>query len=43
MNIEVDMTGFREAVMITGSENVRPLLQNCCIRYVNQLERQDCS
>ncbi|KAL3162418.1 hypothetical protein ABBQ32_010088 [Trebouxia sp. C0010 RCD-2024] len=31
MNIEVDMTGFREAVLITGTDRVSPVLQKCSI------------
>ena len=34
LNIEVDMTGFREAVLITGTDRVCPVLQNCSIGYV---------
>ena len=33
-NIEMDMTGFREAILITGTEKVCPVLQNCSFRYV---------
>lgn len=34
MNIEVDMTGFREAILVTGTDRVCPVLQNCSIRYM---------
>lgn len=41
LNIEVDMTGFREAVLITGTDRVCPVLQNCSIGYViYQLEHK---
>lgn len=32
MNLEIDMTGFREAVLITGTDKVCPGIQNCTIR-----------
>ncbi|DBB01102.1 hypothetical protein WJX77_003106 [Trebouxia sp. C0004] len=31
MNLEIDMTGFREAVLITGTDKVCPVIQNCTI------------
>lgn len=31
-NIDVDMTGFREAVLVEGKAGVRPLVQRCIIR-----------
>ena len=34
MNIDVDMTGFREAILITGTDRACPVLQNCSIGYV---------
>ena len=32
-NIDVDMTGFREAILIEGPASLQPLIQNCIIRY----------
>ena len=34
MHVEVDMTGFREAILITGTDRVCPVLQDCSIRYL---------
>ncbi|KAK9828720.1 hypothetical protein WJX72_001708 [[Myrmecia] bisecta] len=31
-NIDVDMTGFREAIMVTGPKEVQPLIEDCIIR-----------
>ena len=31
-NLDVDMTGFREAVRVEGSSSVQPLLLSCIIR-----------
>jgi hypothetical protein len=31
-NLDIDMTGFREAVLVEGKASVRPLLQRCIIR-----------
>ena len=31
-NIDVDMTGFREAVLVEGSTALRPLIDGCIIR-----------
>ena len=30
--LDIDMTGFREAVKIEGPASVRPAIQNCIIR-----------
>ena len=34
MHVELDMTGFREAILITGTDRVCPVLQDCSIRYL---------
>jgi hypothetical protein len=31
-NIDIDMTGFREAVLVEGSATLRPLIDGCVIR-----------
>ncbi|KAK9852134.1 hypothetical protein WJX84_002432 [Apatococcus fuscideae] len=31
-NIDIDMTGFREAIFISGSGSVQPLVQHCIVR-----------
>lgn len=31
-NLDIDMTGFREAVLVEGKASIRPLLQRCIIR-----------
>jgi hypothetical protein len=31
-NLDIDMTGFREAVLVEGKSAVRSLLQRCIIR-----------
>ncbi len=33
LDLELDMTGFREAVLITGTDRVGPVMKNCIIRY----------
>ena len=32
-NLDIDMTGFRAAVLVEGKASVRPLLQRCIIRW----------
>ena len=32
MNLDIDMTGFREAVRVEGSAGVQPLLLSCIVR-----------
>lgn len=36
--IDIDMTGFREAVKVEGTSQVQPLIQNCIIRYTIALD-----
>ena len=31
-NIDIDMTGFREAIFISGPASVQPLIQHCIVR-----------
>ena len=33
-NLDLDMTGFREAVRIEGGPAVQPLLSSCILRYL---------
>ena len=33
-NLDLDMTGFREAVCIEGGPSVQPLLSSCILRYL---------
>lgn len=33
-NLDIDMTGFCEAVLIEGAKHVQPLLQRCIVRSV---------
>ena len=33
-NIDIDMTGFREAVLVEGAAALRPLIDNCVIKCV---------
>ena len=40
-NIELDMTGFREAILIKGGSNVCPVLQHCSIRCAKHLNSAD--
>ena len=37
MNLDVDMTGFREAVLITGTNKACPLIKDCTIRWVHMM------
>ena len=32
-NVDIDMTGFREAVLVEGAAMLRPLIDGCIIRY----------
>lgn len=32
-NVDIDMTGFREAVMVEGPTSLQPLIQGCIIRW----------
>jgi len=32
-NLDIDMTGFREALKVEGSQDVQPLIHQCIIRY----------
>ena len=31
-NVDIDMTGFREAIMVEGPASLQPLIQGCIIR-----------
>ncbi|KAA6428841.1 MAG: hypothetical protein FRX49_01716 [Trebouxia sp. A1-2] len=42
MNLMIDMTGFREAVLVTGTHKVGPVIRNCTIRCQLKKNREEC-